>query len=610
MANKSGIVLGIGCLVGLAVVIGVSLMVVTAMQSRLPSDIVLSVRLAGPIVEVSVEDPFAELTGNAPTSMRDLRRALILAADDDRVRGVRLRLDSVGGGFANAQEIRALLARVSAAGKWTAAYMDTAGEFAPGNRIYYLASACDEISLNPAGDVNLIGLSVRSPFIRGTFDKLGIKPEFPGRGPYKTARFMYTETEFTAGQREMMEWLAGSIMDQMVNDIAIGRGLDLANLRNSIDSAPLSAAAAAQAGLVDHLEDWTSYSDRLAERESGGTKVVGLSRFLQRVPEETGGSRIAVVTAIGSIMRGESGKSINPLFGGDIMGSDTIAKAWRNVRDAKNIKAAVFRVDSPGGSAVASEIIRQEMIRVAEEIPVVVSMSNVAASGGYWISCGAQRIVADPGTITASIGVFAGHLNTERFWSEKLGITYGKMDFGANANIYGDLDDWTDPQRVILDGMLDRIYDDFLERVADTRGMTTDEVHAIAEGRVFTGAQALERGLVDHLGGFDTALAAARELGRHRSGSQGDPGRLPQERALVAADSREEEGRRGRCRRDGRDGSALGEHRPPRDPGRRLDAADHRRVDQQSDAAAANRRTMSATGSIWCTPPTLLPAWK
>ena len=318
MANKSGIVVGIGCLVGLAVVIGVSLMVVTAMQSRLPSDIVLSVRLAGPIVEVSVDDPFAELTGNAPTSMRDLRRALILAADDDRVRGVRLRLDSVGGGFANAQEIRALLARVSAAGKWTAAYMDTAGEFAPGNRIYYLASACDEISLNPAGDVNLIGLSVRSPFIRGAFDKLGIKPEFPGRGPYKTARFMYTETEFTAGQREMMEWLAGSIMDQMVNDIAIGRGLDLADLRNSIDSAPLSAAAAAEAGLVDHLEDWTSYRDRLAERESAGTKVVGLSRFLQRVPEGTGGDRIAVVTAIGSIMRGESGKSINPLFGGDI----------------------------------------------------------------------------------------------------------------------------------------------------------------------------------------------------------------------------------------------------------------------------------------------------
>jgi len=512
VAKKRGIVIGIGCLAVLVVVVGLSLMVATALRSRLPDDVVLSVRLSGPIVELAVDDPFAELAGSSPISMRDIRRALILAADDDRVRGVRLRIDGFGGGFANIQEIRSLLARVRAAGKWTAVYMDTAGEFSPGNAQYYLASACDEISLNPAGDVNLIGISVRSPFIRGTFDKLGIKPEFPGRGPYKTARFMYTETEFTEGQREMMEWLAGSIMDQMVTDIATARGLESAAVRNTVDSAPLSSAAAVEAGLIDHLEDWTAFCDRLNDNEGGSAKAVNLGRYLERAPVESGGARIAVVTAIGAIMRGDSGRSLNPLFGGEVMGSDTIAKAWRDIRKNKNIRAAVFRIDSPGGSAVASEIIRQEMVRVADQIPVVVSMSNTAASGGYWISCGAQRIVADPGTITASIGVFGGHLNTERFWSEKLGITYGKMDFGANADIYGDLDDWTDPQRLILDGMLDRIYGDFLERVADSRGMTTDEVHAIAEGRVFTGVQALERGLVDHLGGFDTALAAAREL--------------------------------------------------------------------------------------------------
>jgi protease-4 len=308
-----------------------------------------------------------------------------------------------------------------------------------------------------------------------------------------------------------MGWLAGSVMDQMVGDIATSRGLDTGALRNTIDSAPLSAAAAHEAGLVDHLEDWTGFRERL-EAMAAGARVVGLDRYLQSAAAGRGGPRIAVVTAIGSIMRGDSGRSLNPLFGGDIMGSDTIARAWRDVGEAKNIKAAVFRVDSPGGSAVASEIIRQEMVRVAEEIPVVVSMSNTAASGGYWISCGAQRIVANPGTITASIGVFAGHLNTERFWADKLGITFGKIDLGANADIYGDLDDWTDPQRVVIDGMLDRIYSDFLDRVSAARDMTRDDVHAVAQGRVFTGTQALERGLVDHLGGFDTALAAAREL--------------------------------------------------------------------------------------------------
>ena len=510
MKKGRGLYIGIGCLVVLVIGAGLAMIAAVAMQERLPTNVVLTMKFSGPIVEVAAEDPFAELTGNAPTSLRDIRRALVRAAEDDRVKGVRLRIDGVGAGFATIQEIRALLGEVRAAGKWTAAYLDTAGEFSPGNGVFYLASGCDEISMNPAGDVNLIGLSVRSPFIRGTFDKLGIKPEFPGRGPYKTARFMYTETGFTDGQREMMAWLIGSISDQIVGDIAAARNMDPGELKNIIDNGPLAAAAARDAGLIDHLEDWTAYRERLAELD-GGAKPVSLSRYLERSPASTG-AKIAVVTAVGAIMRGESGKSMNPLFGGDVMGSDTIAKAWRDVGKSKNVKAAVFRIDSPGGSAVASEIIRQEMLRVAEDIPVVISMANVAASGGYWISCGAEHIVADPGTITASIGVFGGHLNTEEFWRDKLGITYGKMDFGANANLYGDLEDWTDPQRLIVDCMLDRIYDDFLTRVSESRGMSKDEVHQIAEGRVFTGQQALENGLVDELGGFDTALARAKQL--------------------------------------------------------------------------------------------------
>ncbi len=512
MAKKKGLFIGLGCLVLIVVAGAVALMVVAASKNRLPGDMVVSLRFAGPIVEVAAEDPFAELTGSAPTALRDIRRALVRAAEDDRVRGVRLRIDGVGGGFATIQEIRTLLTRVQAAGKWTAAYLDTAGEFSPGNMVYYLASACDEISINPAGDVNLIGLSARSPFIKGTFDKLGIKPEFPGRGTYKTARFMYTETDFTPGAREMMGWLLGSVMDQLMADIASGRGMEADALRALIDTCPMSAPNAAKVGLVDHLEDWTAFRERIQAKDEGDAKIVGLTKYLSRNKKPTSGAKIAVVTAIGAIMRGESGKSMNPLLGGDIMGSETIAKALRNVRKAKNVKATILRIDSPGGSAVASEIIRQEMIRVAEMMPVIVSMSNLAASGGYWITCGAKHIVADPGTLTASIGVFGGHLNTEKFWSEKLGITYGKMDWGANANIYGELENWTDPQRVIIDAQLDRIYDDFLKRVADSRGKTTEEVHAMAEGRVFTGVQALEKGLVDELGGFDTALEAAKKL--------------------------------------------------------------------------------------------------
>ncbi len=412
MAKKKGLLIGLGCLVLIVGAGAVAMMVAAVAQTKLPSDMIVSLRLAGPIVEVAVEDPLAELTGSAPVALRDIRRALVHAAEDDRVRGVRLRIDSVGGGFATVQEIRALLGRVRAAGKWTAVYMDTAGEFSPGNIIYYLASACDEISINPAGDVNLIGLSARSPFIRGTFDKLGIKPEFPGRGTYKTARFMYTETDFTPGAREMTAWLLGSIMDQLVGDIAAGRDMEADELRTLIDACPMSAPNAAEVGLVDHLEDWTAFQDRIRAKEDGKVKIVGLTKYLSRTKKPTSGDKIAVVTAIGGIMRGKSGKSMNPLMGGEIMGSETIAKALRKVRKAKNIKATILRIDSPGGSAVASEIIRQEMMRVAEMMPVVVSMSNLAASGGYWITCGAKYIVADPGTLTASIGVFGGHLNT------------------------------------------------------------------------------------------------------------------------------------------------------------------------------------------------------
>ena len=511
MAKARTYFLGAGCLL---VIFGAAILAILVRglsSPSLPREIVVSLRLAGPIAEGTADDPVAEMLGDQPMSLRKLREVLIRAAEDDRVVGLRLRVDGIGGGIATAQELRSLIARVGAAGKWTAAYMDTAGEFLPGNFVYYVASACDEISLNPQGDLNLIGLSSRTPFIRGTFDKLDIRSEFPGRGDYKTARFMYTQTDFTPAHREMTEWLLGSIMDQMTQGIADGRGLQAVEVRSLIDQGPFLGQESVDAGLVDRLEDWGAFSERLEERQPGA-ETIGVRSYLKRQSRRPRGPKIAVVTAVGSIMRGSSGESFNPLFGGTVMGSDTISRAFRAVRKAGGIKAVVFRVDSPGGSAVASEIIRQEMVRTAEEIPIVISMSNVAGSGGYWITCGAHRIVADPGTITGSIGVYAGHLNISGFWSNKLGVTYGRLDHGRNANIFGELEDWTDEQRAIIDRMLDRIYDDFVGKVADSRDMSTEAVDAIGRGRVFTGVQAWENGLIDVVGGFDEALVEAKKL--------------------------------------------------------------------------------------------------
>lgn len=473
---------------------------------------VLSVRISGPMPEIVADDPFASLGGTRPVSLRNLHEALTRAADDDRIVGVRLRLDGGPGGFAAAQEIRDLIQEVGRAGKWTAAYFDTAGEFQPGNQVYWLASACDEISMNPAGDVNLVGIAARTPFVRGTFDKLGVQAEFPGRGDYKTARFMYTKTDYTPAHREMMEWLVGSLMDQMIGGIAEARGMAPEEVRRIVDVAPLLGRDALDAGLVDHMEDWVEFSERIGEKTSKKAEVVGVHSYLKRSGSPVAAPKIAVVTGVGSIVRGNSGKSFNPIFGGDIMGSETIARAFRDARSNRGVQAVVFRIDSGGGSAVASEIIRKEMVRTAEKMPVVVSMSNAAASGGYWISCGAQKVIADPGTITGSIGVFAGHINADEFWREKLGVTFGRTDAGRNANIYGELENWNDDQRAIVERMLDRIYSDFLERVATSRDMSEDDVDAIARGRVWTGEQALARGLIDQLGGFTDAVAMAKEL--------------------------------------------------------------------------------------------------
>jgi len=495
-------VLGVG-VVGMIVAVGVA-------ARHLPGQAVLHVEIAGEIPESAPELPLAQLLGATPVSRQDLRDGLVAAARDARVQAVRVRIGDLATGLATLQELRSLLVRIGDAGKPTTAYLDTAGEFSPGNLEYYLATACDRVVVNPLGDVNLLGLSARVPFVRGTLDKLGIEPDFPGIGDFKTARYFYTHKEFTPAHREMMEWLLESYGQQLVAGIAEGRGVDFEQAQRWVDRGPFLGPEALAEGLVDELADWETVRRETAELDGKTLQEISLARFLRGGRPDRDGTTIAVVVGRGAIMRGSSGYSPVPLFGGEVMGAETLAQAWRQVRRS-GARAAIFRVDSPGGSAVASEIIRAEVARTAEEIPVVVSMGDVAASGGYWVSCGARRIIASPGTITASIGVFAGHLAANDFFEDKLGITWGRIDSSPNAAMYGGLDPWTPAQREVVQRQLQRIYDAFLERVSQARGLSREEVDAVGRGRVFTGTQALERRLVDGLGGFEEALDAARE---------------------------------------------------------------------------------------------------
>jgi protease-4 len=512
MTSRSKAWVAVGAVV---VVLGFGLMAIvfgTRYATRhIPGNTLLVVELAGPIPEMTPDSPFGDIFGPRLVSRQDLRDGLIQAASDPRVQKVVVEVGDLQAGFATLQEVHGLLLQLRKAGKDTYAYLNTAGEFSPGNAQYLLASACKKVVLNPLGDINLTGLAVRSPFIRGTLDKLEIEPDFPGIGDYKTARFLYTQKEFTPAHKEMMQWLLDSITRQMIDEIASGRGMDPEQVEQLVKGGPYIGPDALRAKLVDELNDWESFLDENTGHPSGSLERISLRKYLRAGRPDRSGTEVAVVIAEGTILRGESGYSPVPVFGGDVMGADTIARAFQQVRDS-GAKAVIFRINSPGGSAVASEIIRAEMVRTAKKIPVVVSMGDVAASGGYWITCGAKRIVADPGTITASIGVFGGHLAMSRFWEDKLGITWGRLDAAPNAAIYGSLDPWTPEQKAVVQRFLDRIYDRFLKNVSASRNMSREAVDAIGRGRVFTGEQAKERGLVDTLGGFDEALAAAREL--------------------------------------------------------------------------------------------------
>lgn len=512
MRSSVKAIIGVGLVVGVLAV-GVAVIVVgaTVVARHVPARSALVIEISGPLPEVGPTSFFGDVLGAKQLGRRDLRDALVKAAADPRVRAVRIRVGDVSAGLATVQEVRSLLARATEAGTLTAAYLDTVGEFAPGNLEYLVASGCRRIVVGPLGDVNLTGLSARVPFIRGTLDKLGIEPEFPGVGDFKTARFFFTERDLTPADREMTTWLLDSLREQLVADIGRARGMAPERVKELIARAPMTADEAKETGLIDDVSDWPTFVESVRGDDGEALEEVSLRRYLRASRPDSKGPTVAVVVVEGAIVLGESGYSPVPLLGGDFAGSETLAGAFRAVRESDAV-ATVLRIDSPGGSPVASEAIRAEVVRTAERMPVVVSMGDVAASGGYWITCGASRIVADPATLTASIGVYGGHFAMARFWEQRLGVTWGRVEGDPNADIFGSLDPWTPAQRAAADRLLGRVYDAFLDRVAAARGMRREDVNAVGQGRVFTGVQALAKGLVDELGGFDEALAAAKNL--------------------------------------------------------------------------------------------------
>jgi protease-4 len=479
-------------------------------QEGVPSRAVLEIDFDQGVIESVPHDPLAQLMLDDLLEVREVVDALDRAAEDSRIKAVVARIGGQGMGLAHIQEIRDAVARFRESGKPAIAYAESFGEFQSGNGAYYLATAFDEVHLQPSGMLGLNGLLYEAPFFRSTLDKLDIVPQIEQRREYKNAANVYNETEFTAAHREAMTAIMTSHFDQIVRGIAGARERTEAEVRAAFDRGPLLPDEALALGLVDSLAYRDEIWDRVLADAGDDAEMLHVSTYLERAGRpHRRGETIALIFCNGAITTGED--QFSPLDGTIVAGSDSVTDAFRDAIDDDRVKAIVFRVDSPGGSPVASDAIRRETVRAREAgKPVVVSMSNLAGSGGYMVAMSADKIVAEPGTITGSIGVLGGKLVVRGLWS-KLGVTFDHVQTSEHGTMWSSLHTYDEGERDRLDDILDWIYDDFVQGVAEGRGLPVERVAEIARGRIWTGEAAKELGLVDELGGLDTALRVARE---------------------------------------------------------------------------------------------------
>ncbi|MDA0747367.1 MAG: signal peptide peptidase SppA [bacterium] len=509
----------------------VAVALISGGEDAVPEATVLTLDLGSELPEDLPDHVLARIAGSGQLTVREVVETLERAAEDERVVGLVARVGRGGLGFAKTQEIRDAVRFFAESGKPTAAFSESFGEFGPGTGSYYLATGFDRIYLQPTGYVGLIGLAAQVPFYKGALDKLGVVPRMGNRKEYKTGIYPLTETAFPPAQREALDSLLESLFSQIVHGIAGARGLTPDGVRAMVDQGPLAAQEALEVGLVDSL----AYRDQVlddARSWAAHAELLSLSQYMERTEESVAsGHTVALIYGVGEVTGGKSRN--NPLSGDGTMGSDTVTRAFRAAVKDPGVKAILFRVDSPGGSYVASDVIWRETVRAKEAgKPVIVSMGNVAGSGGYFVAMAADRIVAQPGTLTGSIGVYGGKLVVSQL-SEKLGITWDETHVGENATMWSSVQDFTPEQWQKFQVYLDRIYDDVTSRVAKARGLSEEQTESAAKGRVWTGEDAFARGLVDTLGGFQVAKVLVRETLGLSPGALLTLKRFPEKKSLV-----------------------------------------------------------------------------
>src|SRR5690242_12673591 len=480
------IILGIFGALILVAILGIAVLWIALRKGEptIRDNSVLALRVAGSLPDYSPDDPFKRFFGGPDQSLTGLVMQFKKAKVDNRIKAILLDIDTSGVGWGKAEEIRDAITDFRSSGKPVYAYI----EFGL-NKEYYIATACDKIIVPPPGELFINGLAADVMFFRGSLDKLGVYPDIYQIGKYKSAGDMFTQKQMTDAHREYINSMLDDLFNRYVNTIAQARHKSPDDVRKLIDDAPYSAAQAKQAGLIDD----SMYHDGV-EPES-----LGLNK----------GERVAVIYATGDI---GSGSSQNSPSGDQSIGSDTLSKAVTDAAADKSIKAIVLRVDSPGGSGLASDIIWHAVEAANQKKPVVVSMGDVAASGGYYISASAAKIVAQPSTITGSIGVVAGKPVMRGFY-DWLGISNEYVLRGKNAGMFRETEKFSDDERAKFEQWIkDTYYNDFVPKVAKGRKKDPQFIDSVGQGRVWTGGQAKDRGLVDEFGGLDKAIEVAKQL--------------------------------------------------------------------------------------------------
>ncbi|MBU1319707.1 MAG: signal peptide peptidase SppA [candidate division Zixibacteria bacterium] len=438
----------------------------------------------------------------------DLILGLDRIRDDAHITGIALYLDHPKFGFAQLEELRVKIMQIKARGKEVVCFLAPLS----GTGSYYLASACDKIAMQRLDQLEMMGLRAEVTFYKGTLDKLGIDAQLEHIGDYKTASDLVTRDSMSVCHREAVDALLDDIWDQVMCGIAESRAISSDSLMLLIDNAPITSVDALEAGLVDTLIYPDEFEDWAGAQLSGASPVT----FKQYIDIGTYDARwgelpcVAIIPAEGSITDGVSG---NSLFTGKSLGSETLNQAIRRARTNESVKAVVLRVNSPGGQVLGSESIWRELKLTQEQKPVIVSMSNVAASGGYHISSASDYILAQNSTVTGSIGVIYGKLDLSRL-RENLGFSTYIVKRGDNADFFSMAHGFTDEQRLKLHKQIRLVYDDFVNTVAENRGMTYDEVDEVAQGRIWSGNRAFDRNLIDGIGGISDAIDTACQLAR------------------------------------------------------------------------------------------------